>query len=155
MPFPSLSPKLRTPNPILIGARVCLPLTFCLQQGDAITFSWHFVGIGKEQCFHDGVEMSECASPMKVMAKDVSSADSTHTFKVKFTDVCGETKTADYKYTQKVRGLHRVSYEWGRTHIGVTPMVQMTGSNLQNVCSVCPCIMSASGLHSCSSCTQY
>jgi hypothetical protein len=75
-----------------------------LQQGDAITFSWHFVGIGKEQCFHDGVEMSECASPMRVMAKDVSSADTAHTFKVKFTDVCGETKTADYKYTQKVRG---------------------------------------------------
>lgn len=92
----------------LVSLPVWLLLTSYLQQGDAITFSWHFVGIGKEQCFHDGVEMSDCASPMKVMAKDVSSADSTHTFKVKFTDVCGETKTADYKYTQKVRGLCRV-----------------------------------------------
>jgi hypothetical protein len=76
---------------------------FCLQQGDAITFSWHFVGIGKERCFHDGVELPECESPMRVTANDVSSADTTHTFQVKFVDVCGEKKTVDYKYTQRVR----------------------------------------------------
>jgi hypothetical protein len=74
----------------------------CSQQGDAITFSWHFVGIGEEKCFHDGVELPECASPMRVTANDVSSADTTHTFQVKFVDVCGEKKTVDYKYTQRV-----------------------------------------------------
>lgn len=73
------------------------------QQGDAITFSWHFVGIGEEKCFHDGVELPECESPMRVTANDVSSADTTHTFQVKFVDVCGATKTVDYKYTQRVR----------------------------------------------------
>jgi len=29
-----------------------------------------------------------------------------HTFKVKLADVCGSTKVADYKYTQKVRKPH-------------------------------------------------
>lgn len=39
---------------------------------------------------------------LQVTAKDVSSAATSHTFTVKFTDVCGNTKVADYKYTQKV-----------------------------------------------------
>lgn len=77
-------------------------LCYAVQQGDAITFSWHFVGIGEEKCFHDGVELPDCESPMKVTANDVSSESTTHTFQVKFVDVCGNTKTADYKYTQKV-----------------------------------------------------
>lgn len=37
-----------------------------MQQGDSITFSWHFVGIGEEKCYHDDVELPECGSPMKV-----------------------------------------------------------------------------------------
>lgn len=37
-----------------------------VQSGDSITFSWHFVGIGKEQCFHDGEELQECSSPLQV-----------------------------------------------------------------------------------------
>lgn len=41
---------------------------------------------------------------LQVIAGDVSNADTTHTFTVKFTDVCGHTKVADYKYTQKVGG---------------------------------------------------
>lgn len=45
---------------------------------------------------------------MKVTANDVSSDHTFHTFQVKFTDVCGNTKTADYKYTQKVRGCMAV-----------------------------------------------
>lgn len=83
-----------------------------IEQGDAITFSWHFVGIGKERCFHDGVELPECESPMRVTANDVSSADTTHTFQVKFVDVCGEKKTVDYKYTQRgVTPVSKVDYQ--------------------------------------------
>jgi hypothetical protein len=39
---------------------------------------------------------------LQVTANDVSSADTEHTFQVKFVDVCGNKKSADYKYTQKV-----------------------------------------------------
>lgn len=40
------------------------------QQGDTITFSWQFVGIGEERCYHDDVELPECKSPMRVCPRD-------------------------------------------------------------------------------------
>lgn len=77
--------------------------------GDAITFSWKFAGIGKEKCFHDGVELPECSSPMKVVANDVSKSE--HKFRVEFVDVCGNTKDAEYAYTQSgVTPISQVDY---------------------------------------------
>lgn len=52
--------------------------------GDTITFTWRFAGIGSERCFHDGMELAECASPMQVEANDVSSGSTQHTFRVEF-----------------------------------------------------------------------
>lgn len=73
----------------------------CLQAGDSITFSWKFVGIKVTQnCYHGDTLIADCESPVTVQAKDVSAAGAKVTFTVKFTDVCGEVKEADYSYTQ-------------------------------------------------------
>lgn len=71
-----------------------------LQSGEKINFEWKMVGIGKETCYHDDVILPDCKSPLSVEAMDVSSKDTQHTFRVEFTDVCGETKDAKFTYTQ-------------------------------------------------------
>lgn len=82
-----------------------------LQSGEKITFEWKMVGIGKETCYHDDVMLPECKSPLTVEAMDVSSKDTQHTFRVEFTDVCGETKDAKFTYTQTgVTPVSRVDY---------------------------------------------
>lgn len=78
-----------------------------LQSGEPITFYWRFVGIGEEQCFHDDVEIPNCKSGLVVQAKDVSHDTKEHKFRVVFTDVCGNSKDAEYTYTQE--GVKTVS----------------------------------------------
>lgn len=72
-----------------------------MQGGDAITFTWQFVAAGEEQCYHDGVEIlsTPCASPMIVAAKAFSANVTSHNFSVVITDVCGNTKFANFTYT--------------------------------------------------------
>eukprot|EP00775_Hariotina_reticulata_P009794 gene9794-9952_t len=82
-----------------------------IQSGEKITFEWKMVGIGKETCYHDDVMLPECKSPLSVEAMDVSSKDTQHTFRVEFTDVCGETKDAKFTYTQTgVTPVSKVDY---------------------------------------------
>lgn len=78
-----------------------------LQSGEPITFYWRFAGIGEERCFHDNVQIPDCKSGVVVQAKDMSHDAKEHTFRVEFTDVCGNTKDAEYSYTQE--GVRTVS----------------------------------------------
>ncbi|WIA16610.1 hypothetical protein OEZ85_013277 [Tetradesmus obliquus] len=80
-----------------------------IQSGEPITFFWQFAGIGQERCFHDDVEIPDCASGVIVQANDVSHNSQQHTFRVEFTDVCGNSKQAEYSYTQQ--GVQAVSKE--------------------------------------------
>jgi len=75
-------------------------MMFVMQAGDAITFSWQIVAAGEEKCYHDGVEVkTKCASPMVVAAKAFTANATSHNFSVVFTDVCGNTKFANFTYT--------------------------------------------------------
>ena len=76
-------------------------LSSASQTGSTITFTWSFTGIGKASCTHDGVAVTPCNSPVTVQAKEISSASQRHTFNVVFEDVCGQTKRADFYYTQE------------------------------------------------------
>lgn len=83
---------------------------FCLQSGEPITFYWRFAGIGQERCFHDDVEIPNCRSGLVVQAKDVAHDSKEHKFRVVFEDVCGNTKDAEYTYTQEgVKAVSKVS----------------------------------------------
>lgn len=84
-----------------------------VQGGDAITFTWQFVAAGEETCFHDGVEIKStpCASPMIVAAKAFSANVTSHNFSVVMTDVCGNTKTANFTYTPSgAQAISEVDY---------------------------------------------
>lgn len=71
-----------------------------IKAGDAITFSWKFVGIKAAQnCYHGDTLIADCVSPLTVPALDVSAAGAKATFIVEFTDVCGSMKKAQYSYT--------------------------------------------------------
>ncbi|KAF6263487.1 hypothetical protein COO60DRAFT_412512 [Scenedesmus sp. NREL 46B-D3] len=82
-----------------------------IQSGEPISFFWQFAGIGQERCFHDDVEIADCASGVNVQANDVSHESQQHTFRVEFTDVCGNSKEAEYSYTQQgVQAVSKVDY---------------------------------------------
>jgi hypothetical protein len=76
-------------------------LFFHVQTGTKITFSWTFTGIGKTTCTHDGVPVTPCDKSVTVQAKEITSTSQQHTFNVVFEDVCGNTKRADFSYTQQ------------------------------------------------------
>lgn len=82
-----------------------------IQSGEPITFYWRFAGIGQERCFHDDVEIPNCRSGLVVQAKDVAHDSKEHKFRVVFEDVCGNTKDAEYTYTQEgVKAVSKVDY---------------------------------------------
>lgn len=83
-----------------------------LQAGDAITFSWQFVAAGQEKCYHDNVEVkTACASPMILAAKAFSANVTSHNFSVVITDVCGNTKFANFTYTADgAKAISEVDY---------------------------------------------
>eukprot|EP00878_Enallax_costatus_P028568 GHUV01030865.1.p1 GENE.GHUV01030865.1~~GHUV01030865.1.p1 ORF type:complete len:509 (+),score=149.61 GHUV01030865.1:466-1992(+) len=82
-----------------------------IKSGEPITFFWRFAGIGEERCFHDNTEIPNCKSGLVVQARDVSHDDKEHKFRVEFTDVCGNTKDAEYTYTQEgVKAASKVDY---------------------------------------------
>lgn len=76
-------------------------LNKAIKAGDTITFTWNFIGIRAIQdCYHGTTLIANCTSPLKVQAMDVSAANSTVTFTVQFTDICGNTKKAEFTYSQ-------------------------------------------------------
>lgn len=82
-----------------------------LQTGESISFFWKFAGIGTERCFHDDKEIPKCESGLTIEAADLSHQNTQHTFRVEFKDVCGNTKEAEYSYTQQgVQALSKVDY---------------------------------------------
>ena len=83
-----------------------------LQAGDAITFSWQFVAAGEEKCYHDNVEVkTACASPMIIAAKAFSANVTQHNFSVVITDVCGNTKFANFSYSADgAKAISEVDY---------------------------------------------
>ncbi|KAF8065490.1 hypothetical protein HT031_003091 [Scenedesmus sp. PABB004] len=88
-----------------------------IQAGDTISFFWRFAGIGTERCYHDKVEVPDCASGIQIYAKDMSDKATEHTFRVVFEDVCGGEKVAEYKYTQAgVEAVSKVDYIPVETH---------------------------------------
>lgn len=73
---------------------------FVMQVGDPIIFSWQIVAAGEEKCYHDGVEVkAACASPMAIAAMAFTANVTSHNFSVVFTDVCGNTKLANFTYS--------------------------------------------------------
>jgi hypothetical protein len=46
-----------------------LLLPLLLQSGEPISFYWQFAGIGQERCFHDDVEIPDCASGVIVQVR--------------------------------------------------------------------------------------
>eukprot|EP00775_Hariotina_reticulata_P009796 gene9796-9954_t len=81
--------------------------------GENITFTWQFVGTGRQQCYHDEQLLpGPCRSPMTVVARSVETTSSiNHVFRVEFTDVCGNQKNVTYMYTQQgVTTLTKIDY---------------------------------------------
>jgi hypothetical protein len=46
-----------------------LLLPVLLQSGEPISFYWQFAGIGQERCFHNDVEIPDCASGVIVQVR--------------------------------------------------------------------------------------
>lgn len=91
----------------------CADAVCAVQGGDAITFTWQFVAAGEEKCYHDGVEITAtpCVSPMIVAAKAFSSNVTHHNFSVVMTDVCGNSKTANFTYSAEgAKAVSEIDY---------------------------------------------